>query len=245
LYEHFTPYPLDGSVILLDDPCGSVGAKHSVTAARHANFACVVNGASADFGIVIAGFTATSYAKFIPGSYSYVDLTSRLSGVTYPTSTGLSTSYTYFGNTSTDSNPGDGDQRLKTIQNFTSSGSTSLSKFDYTYNPVGTIATWTQQADSSTAVVNTLTYDNADQLTGAVQSGGDRLHQLRRPGPGDGHLHQQREFGGDLRFARAHHRGEQRPTATRASRRDSLRWVIRTARARPTPTRPAARRIIG
>ena len=38
--------------------------------------------------------------------------------------------------------------------------------------PVGTIATWTQQADSSTAVVNTLSYDHADQLTGCVQSGG-------------------------------------------------------------------------
>ena len=51
-------------------------------------------------------------------------------------------------------------------------GATQLSKFGYTYNHVGTIATWTQQADSSTAVVNTLTYDNADQLTSAVQSGG-------------------------------------------------------------------------
>ncbi len=49
---------------------------------------------------------------------------------------------------------------------------TQLSKFDYTYNAVGTIATWTQQADSSTAVVNTLSYDNADQLTGNVQTGG-------------------------------------------------------------------------
>jgi hypothetical protein len=36
---------------------------------------------------------------------------------------------------------------------------------------VGTIATWTQQADSGTAIVNTLSYDAADQLTRAVQSG--------------------------------------------------------------------------
>ncbi len=47
-----------------------------------------------------------------------------------------------------------------------------MSQFDYTYNPVGTIATWTQQADSSTPVVNTLSYDGADQLTSCVQSGG-------------------------------------------------------------------------
>jgi len=103
-------------------------------------------------------------------TYAYVDATSRLSSVTYPTGTGLSTNYSYYGNTSSDSNPADDDQRLETIQNMKST--TQLSRFDYTYNPVGTIATWTQQADSSTAVVNTLTYDNADQLTSAVQSGG-------------------------------------------------------------------------
>ncbi len=76
--------------------------------------------------------------------------------------TGLSANYSYFGNT--------GNQRLETIQNM--QGSTPLSKFDYTYNHVGTIATWTQQADSGTAIVNTLSYDAADQLTRAAQSGG-------------------------------------------------------------------------
>ena len=95
-------------------------------------------------------------------TYAYVNQTSRLSGVTYPSGTGLTSSYSYFGNT--------GDQRLQTIQNLKST--TQLSKFDYTYNPVGTIATWTTQADTSTAIVNTLTYDGADQLTSAVQSGG-------------------------------------------------------------------------
>jgi len=92
--------------------------------------------------------------------------------VTYPSGTGLTTSYSYYGNTSSDSNPADDDQRLEEIKNMSGSGSTQLSKFDYTYNAVGTIATWTQQADSSTAVVNTLSYDNADELTNAVQSGG-------------------------------------------------------------------------
>ena len=96
-------------------------------------------------------------------TYGYVDTTSRLSSVTYPSGTGMSTSYSYFGNT--------GDQRLETLQNL-KGGTTNLSKFDYTYNACGTIATWTQQADSSTAVDNTLSYDSADQLTDAVQSGG-------------------------------------------------------------------------
>jgi len=95
-------------------------------------------------------------------TYAYVDTTSRLSSVTYPIGTGLSTVYSYFGNT--------GDQRLQTIQNL--HGTTQLSRFDYTYNAIGTIASWTQQADSSTAVVNVLSYDNADQLTSNVQSGG-------------------------------------------------------------------------
>jgi RHS repeat-associated protein len=84
--------------------------------------------------------------------------------VPFFTGTALTTSYSYFGNT--------GDQRLETIQNFKSSGTINVSKFDYTYNAVGTIATWTQQADSGTAIVNTLSYDGADQLTNAVQSGG-------------------------------------------------------------------------
>jgi len=97
-------------------------------------------------------------------TYAYVDETNRLSSVTYPSSTGLSTSYSYFGNT--------GDQRLETIQNFKSSGSTNVSKFDYTYNAGGTIATWTTKADAATSIVNTLSYDGADQLTDAVQSGG-------------------------------------------------------------------------
>jgi RHS repeat-associated protein len=100
-------------------------------------------------------------------TYAYVDETSRLSSVTYPTGTGgtghsMITNYSYYGNT--------GDQRLEEIQNL--KYTTQLSQFDYTYNAVGTIATWTQQADSSTAVVNTLSYDGADQLVNAVQSGG-------------------------------------------------------------------------
>ena len=105
-------------------------------------------------------------------TYGYVDETARLSSVTYPSGTGLTTSYSYFGNTSGDGNPADDDQRLQTIQNFTGGGSTNLSRFDYTYNPVGTIATWKQQADTGTATLNTLSYDAADQLVNAVQSGG-------------------------------------------------------------------------
>jgi len=61
-------------------------------------------------------------------------------GVTYPSGTGLSTSYSYYGNDSS-SGTGNGDQRLETISNSISG--TNVSTFGYTYNPVGTIATCT------------------------------------------------------------------------------------------------------
>jgi RHS repeat-associated protein len=93
-------------------------------------------------------------------TYAYVDQTSRLSGVTYPSGTGLSTTYAYYNNV--------GDQRLQDITN--AKGSTTLSKFDYTYNPVGTIATWEQQTDSNTPTQYALGYDQADQLKSAVQT---------------------------------------------------------------------------
>jgi RHS repeat-associated protein len=93
-------------------------------------------------------------------TYAYVDETSRLAGVTYPSGTTLSTTYSYFDNT--------GDQRLQEIKNL--KGSSVLSQFDYTYNPVGTIATWKQQTDSNTPTQYALSYDGADQLAGAVQT---------------------------------------------------------------------------
>jgi len=94
--------------------------------------------------------------------YSYVDTTSRLSEVTYPNN--QKTDYSYFGNT--------GDQRLQEINNYVSGmiSNTPLSKFDYTYNAVGTIATWAQQADGTSTGTYTLSYDNADQLTDGEQT---------------------------------------------------------------------------
>jgi RHS repeat-associated protein len=93
-------------------------------------------------------------------TYAYVDETSRLASVTYPSGTTLSTSYSYFDNT--------GDQRLQEIKNL--KGSSVLSQFDYTYNAVGTIATWKQQVDSNTPTQYALSYDGADQLTSGVQT---------------------------------------------------------------------------
>jgi hypothetical protein len=62
--------------------------------------------------------------------------TSQLASVTYPN--WQKTEYSYYNNL--------GDQRLQEIKNEVVGviSNTPLSKFDYTYNPVGTIAIWQQ-----------------------------------------------------------------------------------------------------
>jgi len=45
----------------------------------------------------------------------------------------------------------------------------TLSKFDYTYDAVGNILTWQQQADSAAPILWRYGYDRADQLVRAVQ----------------------------------------------------------------------------
>ena len=42
----------------------------------------------------------------------------------------------------------------------------TLSKFDYTYDVLGNIKTWTQQTDANPAQVYDFEYDRADQLDG-------------------------------------------------------------------------------
>jgi RHS repeat-associated protein len=100
-------------------------------------------------------------APTTPGfAYAYFDPThptSRVGTISYPN--GQSTVYNYFGNT--------GDERLSEIKNLNPS-TTVLSQNDYTYNAVGTIATWKQQTDSSTSLLWTEGYDTADQLTSAA-----------------------------------------------------------------------------
>jgi RHS repeat-associated protein len=60
------------------------------------------------------------------------------------------------------------DHRLQTIHHKYPGGAT-LSKFDYSYDVVGNIVAWQQQADSDPAVQWTYGYDAADQLTSAVK----------------------------------------------------------------------------
>ena len=92
--------------------------------------------------------------------YAYYGVTPRLQTLTYPN--GQSTSYSY----QTDSTQ---DYRLTNITNY-KTGDIVLSKFDYTYNPVGTIATWQQQTDTSTPTLWKCGYDNADQLRSVTET---------------------------------------------------------------------------
>ena len=94
-------------------------------------------------------------------SYNYLDPskgTTQLSSVVFPN--GKISSFSYYPNT--------GDRRLQEIVNFANDGTTVLSKFDYTYNPVGQIKQWIQQADANTPMAYNIGYDNANQLTSAV-----------------------------------------------------------------------------
>jgi RHS repeat-associated protein len=92
-------------------------------------------------------------------TYSYVGMTPRVKSVS--STSGPTTNYSYL--------TVNQDVRLGEIQNLTHAG-VALSKFDYTYNEVGTIASWQQQSDSSTPTVWNYQYDGADQLLSAIKT---------------------------------------------------------------------------
>jgi RHS repeat-associated protein len=95
-------------------------------------------------------------------AYAYDGSTPRLATVFYPN--GQSTSYSYL--------PASLGRRLQTLHHKYSDGNT-LSKFDYTYDAVGNILTWSQQSGSDAVVRWEYDYDGADQLLRAVQKTAD------------------------------------------------------------------------
>jgi RHS repeat-associated protein len=103
-------------------------------------------------------------------AYTYDGATSRLIMVSYPN--GQTSTYTYL--------PANQDHRLQTIHHKYPGGAT-LSKFDYTYDVIGNILTWQQQADSDPAMLWVYGYDSVDQLTSAIkQSTGGSPTMLKR-----------------------------------------------------------------
>jgi RHS repeat-associated protein len=80
-------------------------------------------------------FHTTSLGTF---TYQYLNATGQLRRVDYPN--GQRVEYDYFDNA--------GNRRLKTIANF-DAGSSEISRFDYTYDSVGSVLTWTQRNSGS------------------------------------------------------------------------------------------------
>jgi RHS repeat-associated protein len=88
------------------------------------------------------------------------NVTPRLKTLNFPN--GQTTDLSYFDNSH--------DRRLQTLQDLTS-GSASVTKFDYTYDPEGQIyPTWTKRLSTSPATTSNFTYDLADQLTGVTNT---------------------------------------------------------------------------
>ena len=129
-----------------------------------------INGAA---NTVTWGFDAlgrvTSEANVLGSfTYTYDGVTSRLATVTYPNN--QTSTYSYL--------PTNQDHRLQTIHHKYPNA-TTLSKFDYTYDAVGNILTWRQQADT-TAVNWRYGYDAADQLTSAVKESTDPVPVIQK-----------------------------------------------------------------
>jgi RHS repeat-associated protein len=119
-----------------------------------------INGASVTDSFDALGRVSSELDPLGTFGYSYVGATRRLSGMSFPNS--QTTAFTYFDN--------QGDNRLQEIKHL-DPGAVILSKFNYIYDKVGTIQTWSQQAGTGSAKVHTLGYDAAIQLTSAVISG--------------------------------------------------------------------------
>jgi RHS repeat-associated protein len=92
-------------------------------------------------------------------TYTYDGASNRLASVAYPN--GQTSSYSYAGVVN--------DLRLETIHHKRPDTST-LSRSDYIFNPVGSILTWQQQVDSATPTAWQFEHDAVDQLVAAVHS---------------------------------------------------------------------------
>ena len=99
--------------------------------------------------------------------YGYDGTSGRLATVTYPN--GQTSAYAYL--------PASQDHRLQTIHHRLAD-LTTLSRFDYTYDALGNILTWQQQAGTAAAGRWAYGYDRVDQLTSAVKATTDPTPQI-------------------------------------------------------------------
>jgi RHS repeat-associated protein len=115
-----------------------------------------LNGVTSTWAFDALGRLASQGDPIGTFTYAYDGATGRLQSLAYPN--GQTSTYTYL--------PNAADRRFQEIHHKTPTGAT-LSRFAYTYDAVGNIATWTQQYEATTRAYD-FTYDAADQLTGAV-----------------------------------------------------------------------------
>jgi YD repeat-containing protein len=116
-----------------------------------------VNGIAEGFVFDDLGRMSTHTNLLGTFTYAYVNAAHRLASITPSLPNVPVTTFDYF-----DAN---GDFRLKPIWNKKLSPTvTTVSKFDYSYDVLGRIRQWTQQADGATPNVWSLNYDLEDQL---------------------------------------------------------------------------------
>ena len=116
-----------------------------------------LNGVATTFGYDAIGRLESQVTAGGPIQFTYDAASRRISTIEYPNH--QTTTYTYL--------PAAQERRLQTIHHKYPNGAT-LSRFDYTYDAVGNVATWRQQADL-TAVQWDYNYDPADRLIRAVK----------------------------------------------------------------------------
>jgi RHS repeat-associated protein len=116
-----------------------------------------INGAAATYDYDALGRITKEVNVLGTFTFQYEDVTSRLQSVHYPN--GQTVSYSYYANS--------GDRRIEEIHH-TKADTSTISKFNYGYDAVGNIETWTQQADANPAKAYDFEYDKGDQLKRAV-----------------------------------------------------------------------------
>ena len=92
--------------------------------------------------------------------YTFENSSNRVTGISLPN--GQSVAATYFGNGS--------QRKLKQTKNLLPGGSI-LSQFDYGYDAIGRLTSWSQQSSGGAAVNYSLGYDALDQLVSANAAG--------------------------------------------------------------------------
>ena len=119
--------------------------------------ATAINGTSSSVTFDALGRVTAASNSLGSFTYAYDGATKRQTSVTYPN--GQQTTYAYF--------TGTADRMLQEIHNKRSGG-TTLSKFQYTYNALSRLKTWTQQIDSAAAKVLDVEYNAVDELVSAT-----------------------------------------------------------------------------